>query len=71
MKKNLLPIVGAVCVSLGMLMATGVDYNLWQGFYALMLMGAGAYCFNRHDRMSRESENKKSTTIGGVLKDAA
>jgi hypothetical protein len=69
MKKNYLPIVGAVCVSLGMLMATGVDYNLWQGFYALVLMGVGAWAFNRHDRLTKTKT--KTESIGGPYQDAA
>ncbi|MBO4499134.1 MAG: hypothetical protein J5732_02640 [Bacteroidaceae bacterium] len=71
--RKYLPIVGAVCVSLGFCMASGVDRNEWQALYALILMGAGAWCFNRADRMSRESEKKQSneTTIGSVHKDAA
>lgn len=73
MKKNYLPIVGAVCISLAFCMATGVDVNPIQSVYTLALMGAGAFCFNRYDRISRESEKKQSnkTTIDSVHKDAA
>ena len=70
MRKNILPIVGAICVSLGMLMATGVDYNPWQAVYALVLMGAGAWAFNRHDRLTKTNTTTK-TTIGGAYQDAA
>lgn len=73
MRKNYLPIVGAILVSLGLCMASGVDANPIQSVYTLALMGAGAWCFNRYDRTSRESEKKQSneTTIDSVHKDAA
>lgn len=73
MRKNYLPIVGAILVSLGLCMASGVDVNPIQSVYTLVLMGAGAWCSNRYDRTSRESEKKQSneTTIDSVHKDAA
>ena len=73
MGKNYLPIVGAILVSLGFCMASGVDANPIQSVYTLALMGAGAWCFTRYERISRESEKKQSneTTIDSVHKDAA
>lgn len=51
MKKSYrLPIVGAVCIAIGMLMATGIETNMWQGVYAMMFMGAGILCVHKWEQ---------------------
>lgn len=45
MKRNLLPILGAIMFTLGLAMATGVELNPIQGIYAVVCMAAAVMCF--------------------------
>jgi len=57
MKKSYrLPIVGAVCIAIGMLMATGIETNLWQGVYALMFMVAGILCVHKWEQAQEPAQ---------------
>ena len=60
MKKNHFAIIGAVCMCAGMLIATGIEQNLWQGVIALVLMGAGVCAIRKW-----ESADKPASSIQG------
>lgn len=51
-------IAGAILFTLGFCMATGVDQNLIQAVYALVLMGGASWMFHVCDRMDRKDEHK-------------
>lgn len=57
--KKTLSIIGAVLVCIGMLMATGVDYNPWQAVYAAVLIGAASVCFNRADAIGKREKSER------------
>ena len=61
--RNLLLFGGGSLFALGMLLATGAEYNWKQGLVAIVLMGVGALCFNRADKDERKlfSRDKKHT----------
>ena len=59
MKKNL-SIVGTLCVTMGLLMATGIEQNLWQGVCVLFLLGAGALAINRAERVGKEAKTGRT-----------
>lgn len=56
MKKNYQPFLGAVLVTLGLLLGTGVDQNPVQALPALLLTGAGTLVFNRAERIGKREK---------------
>lgn len=64
-----LKIAGAILFTLGFCMATGVDQNLIQAVYALVLMGGASWLFHVCDRMDRKAGHKSQTDNG--YRDAA
>ena len=68
--KNL-SILGIILLTLGILIATGVDQNEAQLFYALMFTGSGTYVLNRCQRLSRQEKNGRTMPIERSEEDAA
>lgn len=73
MNKKNLSIVGILCLSLGLLMATGVPQNMWQGVCAVVLLGAASWALNRADRMgvAEKSASKAKREKLASYRDAA
>lgn len=70
--KKTLSIAGAVLFTLGFAMATGVDQNPVQAVYAVVCMGGACVCFNRVERMEKQSANEtKSIPAPGRMEKAA
>lgn len=60
--------IGAILLSIAFCLASGVEENLMQGIYALVLMGASLWCFHRTEH-TEKAENTES--INPVNKKAA
>ena len=70
MKKKL-SVIGVVLLTIGMLMATGVDQEPVQAIYALILTAAGAWAFNRSERIGKQGKNGRTMPIERSEEDAA
>lgn len=62
MKKKL-SVIGVVLLTIGMLMATGVDQEPVQAIYALILTAAGAWAFNRAERIGKNEQSGRTMPI--------
>ena len=71
MKSAKFSIAGAILFALGFCMATGVDQNLIQAVYALVLMGGALVCFRTAKRLEQSEKKQSNKSIGGVIRDAA
>ena len=72
MKKSYrLPIVGAVCVAIALLMATGIEANAWQGVYALLFMGAGIACVHKWEQAQEPAQESGTQDMRADYRKAA
>lgn len=72
MKSKKIAIAGAILFALGFCMATGVDQNLIQAVYAVVLMGGALVCFKTAKSLEQSEKKQSNKSIeGGVIRDAA